>query len=63
MFTPGARVSFECNEGFVLIGDSRRVCRENGQWDIPEYGYTECLRKYRCELLYKACPDPARLLT
>lgn len=18
----------------------------NGQWDIPEYGYTECLRKY-----------------
>lgn len=46
MFTPGARVSFECNEGFVLIGDARRVCQENGQWDVPEYGYTECLRKY-----------------
>ncbi|XP_055535927.1 protein mesh isoform X1 [Wyeomyia smithii] len=45
MFTPGARVSFECNEGFFLIGDARRVCRENGQWDIPEYGFTECLRK------------------
>ncbi|XP_055617268.1 protein mesh isoform X2 [Toxorhynchites rutilus septentrionalis] len=44
IFTPGARVSFECNEGFVLIGDSRRVCLENGQWDIPDYGYTECLR-------------------
>lgn len=44
MFTPGARVSFECNEGFVLIGDSRRVCRENGQWDVPEHGFTECLR-------------------
>ncbi|XP_035785156.1 protein mesh-like isoform X2 [Anopheles albimanus] len=44
LFTPGARVSFECNEGFFLIGDSRRVCMENGQWDVPEYGYTECLR-------------------
>uniref|UniRef100_A0A1Q3FJ17 Putative mucin/alpha-tectorin n=2 Tax=Culex tarsalis TaxID=7177 RepID=A0A1Q3FJ17_CULTA len=44
-FTPGARVSFECNEGFFLIGDSRRICRENGQWDVPEYGFTECLRK------------------
>lgn len=44
-FTPGARVSFECNEGFFLIGDTRRICQENGQWDVPEYGYTECLRK------------------
>ncbi|XP_040173081.1 protein mesh isoform X1 [Anopheles arabiensis] len=44
LFTPGARVSFECNEGFFLIGDSRRICMENGQWDVPEHGYTECLR-------------------
>lgn len=44
-FMPGAKVSFECNEGFVLIGDQRRECLANGLWNLPEYGYTECLRK------------------
>lgn len=46
LFVPGARVTFECNEGFILTGDHRRVCREDGRWDTPEYGYTECLREY-----------------
>uniref|UniRef100_T1PEZ0 AMOP domain protein n=1 Tax=Musca domestica TaxID=7370 RepID=T1PEZ0_MUSDO len=44
-FMPGAKVSFECNEGFVLIGDQRRECLSNGLWNIPEYGYTTCLRE------------------
>lgn len=44
-FMPGAKVSFECNEGFVLIGDQRRECLSTGLWNIPEYGYTTCLRK------------------
>ncbi|KAK0165466.1 hypothetical protein PV328_003974 [Microctonus aethiopoides] len=44
-FTPGTKVTFECNQDFVLIGDQRRTCMPNGQWDIPEYGYTECLRQ------------------
>uniref|UniRef100_A0A1B0FP21 Sushi domain-containing protein n=1 Tax=Glossina morsitans morsitans TaxID=37546 RepID=A0A1B0FP21_GLOMM len=44
-FMPGAKVSFECNEGFVLIGDQRRECLSNGLWNMPEYGYTECLRE------------------
>ncbi|XP_046806151.1 protein mesh [Lucilia cuprina] len=44
-FMPGAKVSFECNEGFVLIGDQRRECLSNGLWNLPEYGYTECLRE------------------
>lgn len=49
---PGAKVSFECNEGFVLIGDQRRECLSTGLWNIPEYGYTTCLRKliYTCIL-------------
>lgn len=44
-FTPGAVVTFECNEGFFLNGDRRRTCMEDGRWDLPEYGYTECLRE------------------
>lgn len=44
-FTPGARITFECNEGFFLVGDQRRVCTNDGRWDIPEHGYTICLRK------------------
>ncbi|XP_055851937.1 protein mesh isoform X1 [Episyrphus balteatus] len=44
-FTPGAKVAFECNEGFVLMGDQRRECNSMGLWNMPEYGYTECLRE------------------
>lgn len=44
-FTPGAVVTFECNEGFYLNGDRRRMCLEDGRWDVPQSGYTECLRK------------------
>ncbi|XP_046394346.1 protein mesh isoform X1 [Ischnura elegans] len=43
-FTPGTKVTFECNQDFVLVGDQRRTCSAQGRWDIPEYGYTECLR-------------------
>lgn len=45
-FTPGAVITFECNEGFFLNGDRRRTCGVDGKWDIPQYGYTECLRKF-----------------
>lgn len=44
-FTPGTDVLYECNEGFKLIGDSRRTCTSEGKWDPPVYGYSECLRK------------------
>ncbi|XP_050355399.1 protein mesh isoform X1 [Nymphalis io] len=43
-FTPGTRVNFECNQGFNLVGDKRRICEDNGRWNLPDYGYTECLR-------------------
>ncbi|XP_063831983.1 protein mesh isoform X3 [Ostrinia nubilalis] len=43
-FTPGTRVNFECNQDFILVGDKRRVCEDNGRWNLPDYGYTECLR-------------------
>nr|H9JIQ1.1 RecName: Full=Protein mesh; Flags: Precursor [Bombyx mori] len=44
-FTPGTRVNFECNQDFILTGDKRRVCEDNGRWNLPDYGYTECLRQ------------------
>ncbi|CAH0719205.1 unnamed protein product, partial [Brenthis ino] len=43
-FTPGTRVNFECNQDFILTGDKRRICEDNGRWNLPDYGYTECLR-------------------
>ncbi|XP_015599243.1 protein mesh isoform X2 [Cephus cinctus] len=45
LFTPGSEVTFECYTNFVLIGDRRRLCTPEGRWDLPEYGYTECLRQ------------------
>lgn len=46
LFTPGTKVTFECNQDFVLVGDQRRTCTAEGRWDVPQYGYTECLREY-----------------
>lgn len=46
LFTPGTQVAYECDQGFVLIGDRRRTCTAEGKWDPPVYGYTQCLRKY-----------------
>ncbi|XP_026330187.1 protein mesh isoform X1 [Hyposmocoma kahamanoa] len=43
-FTPGTRVKFECNQNFIIIGDKRRICEDNGRWNLPDHGYTECLR-------------------
>jgi len=45
LFVPGTRVTFECNQDFILIGDQRRFCGGDGNWDTPVHGYTECLRQ------------------
>lgn len=45
-FYPGTKVVFECNQNYILVGDQKRVCSPQGKWEPPEYGYTECLRKY-----------------
>ncbi|CAH2001993.1 unnamed protein product [Acanthoscelides obtectus] len=45
LFVPGTKVTFECNQDFVLVGDPRRECQADGTWNIPDYGYTECLRQ------------------
>lgn len=48
LFVPNTKVTFECDQDFLLVGDQRRECMANGRWDVPEYGYTECLRKLMC---------------
>lgn len=30
----------------MLVGDQRRTCTNDGRWNLPEFGYTECLREY-----------------
>ena len=33
-FSYGAIISYECNEGYNLVGSNNRTCQEDGQWDI-----------------------------
>lgn len=51
-------MTFECNEGFYLQGDRRRMCGLEGRWDIPEYGYTECLREFHYYFSSFILPPP-----
>ena len=38
LYRPGEKVTFSCQEGFVLFGPDKRTCRRNGTWSdtIPE---------------------------
>ena len=44
-FTPGTMVKFDCDPGYVLIGERRRWCYDSGDWNWAENGDAECLRK------------------
>lgn len=35
-FTFGSIANYECNNGFVLVGDLRRTCQDNGLWSGSE---------------------------
>lgn len=45
-FTPGTMVKFDCDPGYVLIGERRRWCYDSGDWNWAENGDAECLSKY-----------------
>lgn len=38
----------------MLIGDQRRTCTAEGRWNLPEFGYTECLREYSAKWVVNA---------
>merc|ERR1719334_1511778 len=42
-FTPGTLVKFDCDPGFVLVGERRRWCYESGDWNWPELGDANCI--------------------
>lgn len=37
-YTPGTKVEFDCDPDFVLVGERRRECQSNGEWNIPSSG-------------------------
>jgi hypothetical protein len=38
MYTPGTKVDFDCDPDFILVGERRRVCQANGEWNLPTKG-------------------------
>ena len=31
-FSPGSVATYTCNDGYVLVGDSTRICQTTGTW-------------------------------
>ena len=46
-FTPGTMVKFECDPGYILVGEARRWCYASGDWNWPEDGEVSCISKSR----------------
>ena len=46
-FTPGTMVQFDCDPGYVLLGEQRRWCYITGYWNFPEDGEAECMCKFK----------------
>ena len=40
--TEGSRITFKCNPGYILSGDTFSVCQSNGQWSNE---HPECISK------------------
>lgn len=37
-YTPGTKVEFDCDPDFRMVGDRKRVCEVNGEWNVPSTG-------------------------
>lgn len=42
-FLSGAEVKFDCDPGYVLLGEQRRWCYASGDWNWPENGEATCV--------------------
>ena len=45
-FTPGTMVKFECDPGYILVGEARRWCYASGDWSWPEDGEVNCMSEW-----------------
>ena len=36
-------VKFECDPGYILVGEARRWCYASGDWSWPEDGEVSCM--------------------
>ena len=43
-------VKFDCDPGYVLTGERRRWCYDNGDWNWAENGEANCVRKYKSKI-------------
>ena len=50
--TYGSTVTYTCNQGYTLQGDSKRTCLANGQWSGVT---TNCSRKHICKQIDSSC--------
>lgn len=48
-FLSGAEVKFDCDPGYVLLGEQRRWCYASGDWNWPEDGEATCVSEYLLE--------------
>jgi len=51
-FTPGTMVKFECDPGYILIGEARRWCYASGDWNWPEDGEVSCVSESQYKMMY-----------
>lgn len=55
-FLSGAEVKFDCDPGYVLLGEQRRWCYASGDWNWPEDGEATCVSKYRASSCIAGLP-------
>lgn len=45
-YTPGTFVKFDCDPGYVLVGEDRRWCYASAEWNWALWGDAQCIRKF-----------------
>lgn len=51
-YTPGTFVKFDCDPGYVLIGEDRRWCYASAEWNWALWGDAQCIRKSTTKICF-----------
>ena len=49
------QVQFDCDPGYVLVGERRRWCYDSGDWNWPELGTAECIPENQYNTMQVMC--------